>query len=238
MYVKSAEQRLTGQCSHVLGLIKSLQGFKLHEYKEIPNQLSCTSIPQQWNVPRGKKIAATPINHIVVAKPSLTRKRKPVLCQVDANIKLPKVTTEDIVQLQQAKGTPLQYIVSPDRPTVDSPFGKVQLGSILSYQARNLRKIESVNISPTSSCGDLNVINQAPVKLPLQYEHLKSEYYEENPRLLEQSTKSQALSELWVQARKYRIISSVFGDIVNRKSKPSEKMLQRLFSVNEVNAPY
>ncbi|KAL4234902.1 hypothetical protein ACF0H5_006543 [Mactra antiquata] len=114
------------------------------------------------------------------------------------DVRLPKVTTEDIVQLQQAKGTTLQYIVSPDRPTVDSPFGKVQLGSILSYQARNLRKIKSVNISPTSSCGDLNVINPAPVKLPLQYEHLKSEYYEENPRLLEQSTKSQALSGLWV----------------------------------------
>jgi len=106
-----------------------------------------------------------------------------------------------------------------------------------SFQARNLRKIESVNISPASSCGDLNVINPAPVKLPLQYEDLKSEYYEENPRLLEQSTKSQASSELWVQARKYRITSSVFGEIVNRKSIPSEKMLQRLFSTNEVNAP-
>ena len=50
--------------------------------------------------------------------------------------RLPKVTDEDIVQLQQAKGTPLQYIVSPDRPTVDSPFGQVQLGSILSYQVQ------------------------------------------------------------------------------------------------------
>jgi len=50
--------------------------------------------------------------------------------------RLPKVTDEDIVQLQQAKGTPLQYIVSPDRPTVDSPFEKVQLGSILSYQVQ------------------------------------------------------------------------------------------------------
>ena len=40
-----------------------------------------------------------------------------------------------------------------------------------------------------------------------------------------------------MQVRKYRITSSVFGDIVNRKSIPSEKMLQRLFSTNEVNAP-
>ena len=56
--------------------------------------------------------------------------------------RLPKVTAEDIVQLQQAKGTPLQYIVSPDRPTVDSPFGKVQLGSILSYQVQIFNMIK------------------------------------------------------------------------------------------------
>jgi len=62
---------LTGQCSHELGLRKSIQGFKLNDFKEIPDQLSFTSIRQQWNVPRGQKIAATPINHIVVAKPSL-----------------------------------------------------------------------------------------------------------------------------------------------------------------------
>ncbi|KAL4227744.1 hypothetical protein ACF0H5_013180 [Mactra antiquata] len=57
-------------------------------------------------------------------------------------MQLPKVTTEDIVQLQQAKDTPLQYIVSPDRPTVDSPFGKVQLGSILSYQVHIFNMIK------------------------------------------------------------------------------------------------
>ncbi|KAL4234887.1 hypothetical protein ACF0H5_006529 [Mactra antiquata] len=79
---------------------------------------------------------------------------KLTIMMVDANIKLPKVTTEDIVQLQQAKDTPLQYIVSPDRPIVDSPFGKVQLRSILSYQLKKplcsqiaLSDIEPVNNS-------------------------------------------------------------------------------------------
>ena len=53
-----------------------------------------------------------------------------------------EVTAQDIVQLQQAKGTPLQYMVSPDRLTVDSPFGKVQLGSILLYQVQTFNMIK------------------------------------------------------------------------------------------------
>ncbi|XP_062593963.1 ficolin-1-like [Saccostrea cucullata] len=66
-----------------VGLIKSLQGFKLHNFSNVPEQQSCTSIPQQWHVPRGSKIKPIPINHLVVARPTESRKRKPVTCQID-----------------------------------------------------------------------------------------------------------------------------------------------------------
>uniref|UniRef100_A0A8W8M6K4 SWIM-type domain-containing protein n=1 Tax=Magallana gigas TaxID=29159 RepID=A0A8W8M6K4_MAGGI len=74
---------LNGHCSHIVGLIKSLQGFKLHNFSNVPEQQSCTSIPQQWHVPRGSKIKPVPINHLVVARPTESRKRKPVTCQID-----------------------------------------------------------------------------------------------------------------------------------------------------------
>lgn len=77
--------RVSGHCSHVIGLIKSLQGLKLHNFTTVPDQLSCTSIPQQWHVPRGSKIKAIPLNHVVVARPTESRKRKPVVCQTDIN---------------------------------------------------------------------------------------------------------------------------------------------------------
>ena len=73
--------RSTGHCSHVIGLVKTLQGFKLHDIKNVPQHLSCTSMPQQWHVPRGEKITPVPINHVVIAKARETRKRKPILCQ-------------------------------------------------------------------------------------------------------------------------------------------------------------
>ena len=54
--------RLAGRCSHVIGLIKSLQGLKLHNFSHVPDQLSCTSLPQQWHIPRGDRIEPVPIN--------------------------------------------------------------------------------------------------------------------------------------------------------------------------------
>ena len=48
--------------------------------------------------------------------------------------RLPEVTTEDIQNLKKASGTPLEYVLSPKRPLVTTKLGKVQLGSVLSYQ--------------------------------------------------------------------------------------------------------
>ena len=79
--------RLDGHCSHIVGLLKTLQGLKLHNYTNAPDQHSCTSVPQQWHVPRGSKIRPVPLNHVVVAQPRENRKRKPVICHLDDNYK-------------------------------------------------------------------------------------------------------------------------------------------------------
>jgi hypothetical protein len=76
-----------GHCSHIVGLLKSLQGLKLHNFTHVPDQQSCTSIPQQWHIPRGNKIQPVPVNHVVVARPLEGRKRRPILCQVDTEEK-------------------------------------------------------------------------------------------------------------------------------------------------------
>jgi hypothetical protein len=59
--------------------LKTLQAYKVSGAKELPEPESCTSIPQQWHVPRGKKILPIPTIRAVAAKPRLGRKRKPVL---------------------------------------------------------------------------------------------------------------------------------------------------------------
>ena len=40
--------RSAGQCSHIVGLVTSIQRLKLHNISLIPDTLCCISIPQQW----------------------------------------------------------------------------------------------------------------------------------------------------------------------------------------------
>lgn len=40
----------------------------------------------------------------------------------------------DVEKLKSVSGTPLEYIIDNHHPTTECRFGKVQIGSILSYQ--------------------------------------------------------------------------------------------------------
>ena len=53
-------------------------------------------------------------------------------------MKLQVTTTsqEDVKVLKDLDGTPLQYILSKETPTVSTPLGEVQIGSFLSYQVK------------------------------------------------------------------------------------------------------
>jgi hypothetical protein len=55
-------------------------------YKQVPAMLSCTSLPQQWDKPRGERIEPEPVSTMIIAKPSNTdRKRKPVITSFTDN---------------------------------------------------------------------------------------------------------------------------------------------------------
>ena len=60
---------------------------------------------------------------------------------------MPKLTNAEINTLQQVAGTPLEYVLTPDPPMVQTALGHVQLGSVLSYQVKiilyiNFKKIK------------------------------------------------------------------------------------------------
>ena len=57
--------------------------------------------------------------------------------------RLPPVTDNDIKQLMRASGTPLEYLLSPERPTVNTKLGSVQIGSFLSYHVSIIQKIDT-----------------------------------------------------------------------------------------------
>lgn len=69
-----------GSCSHVVAVLMALEQLKMGGYKEVPALLTCTSLPQQWDKPRGEKITAEPVSQMVLARPTnVARKRKPVM---------------------------------------------------------------------------------------------------------------------------------------------------------------
>lgn len=88
----------------------------------------------------------------------------------------------------------------------------------------------------TKGCGDLSINKSAPIKLPEKYETLKMVYVIPNPEQLEISTKMQASSSTWYQARQDRLTASNFGQVLYRKSAPNEKFLQRLFTSKQIYA--
>ena len=57
-----------------------IEQWKILGYKAVPSQPSSTSLPQQWDKPRGPKSKAEPVSQMIISRPmNLTRKRKPVI---------------------------------------------------------------------------------------------------------------------------------------------------------------
>jgi hypothetical protein len=63
-----------------------IESWKLCGYTDIPAEPSSTSLPQQWDKPRGPKILPEPVSQIVIARPgNITRKRKPIMATYNDN---------------------------------------------------------------------------------------------------------------------------------------------------------
>jgi hypothetical protein len=63
-----------------------IEQWKIAGYKDVPAFASSTSLPQQWDKPRGPKIKPEPVSHMIFARPgNVCRKRKPVMANYTDN---------------------------------------------------------------------------------------------------------------------------------------------------------
>ncbi|XP_035985120.1 uncharacterized protein LOC118558687 [Fundulus heteroclitus] len=232
----SCKAGLGGHCSHIIGLLKTLQYFKLQSFSSIPDRLSCTSMPQAWGAQsaRGLRIEPVPINHLTLARNVTHRKRRPKECSVDLNKIVTKVEPEEIAALKLLHGTPLTYMLTPSAPTVSTPLGEVQIGSAVSYQTRNLKADATAVMQ---QCGNTCVTNNPPVDLPERYKALKDLNICEDPVELEARTREQSKCAEWFEARKKRLTASNFHRVMVRKAKVTHKFLESIFDANSVSAP-
>lgn len=71
--------RSGGTCSHMVGLVKTIQQLKLLGLKDAPAEQASTSLPQIWHIPRGNKINPVSVNEVVVTKAKEKRQKAPII---------------------------------------------------------------------------------------------------------------------------------------------------------------
>lgn len=185
------------------------------------------------------------------------RKREPVLCKLyDARAKaaktVPKETdVKDISQQLKSrnKSIPFAYLLDDTISTeTNTIFGNVPKGSILSYQLEDYKS--TIYVFSTTNVLDpiiAQVISDYP-RLPTRISSpsllLDSSIFTDNHNKIlemtqvenldksykiEEETIGQSNNQKWFEYRAMRLTASKFGDILNRKSKPSEAFLKSCF---------
>ncbi|WAR24860.1 hypothetical protein MAR_038529 [Mya arenaria] len=131
---------------------------KVQGYKEIPSMLTCTSLPQQWDKPRGEKNNTEPVSQMVMSRPTnVNRKRRPVMAQYVDNRKI-TAEKDDISALKKLKSSSISYLIeenTQNTPKIDTLFGRVPVGSVLSYHGPLLEPLNTPR-EQCSRCGEIN----------------------------------------------------------------------------------
>ena len=75
-----------GHCNHIFALLFQLNEYCCFDVKDIPNDASCTSLPQTWHIPRAASICLLPVIGTHCAKVQTDqngeRKRDSVRCKL------------------------------------------------------------------------------------------------------------------------------------------------------------
>lgn len=129
-----------GACQHIVGLFFLLAHCKKLEMKSLPDDLTCTMMPQRWSVPRGKTIEPKCVDNVSVKKPrawaNYNKFIKSSLYSPAQQYLL--LGPNEKSELESLQPKPLLSTVLPDNisslQAVQTRFGNLPKGCILSYQ--------------------------------------------------------------------------------------------------------
>ncbi|XP_056016049.1 uncharacterized protein LOC130053235 [Ostrea edulis] len=213
-----------------------IESWKMRGYRDIPTEPSSTSLPQQWDKPRGPKIKAELVYHIVIARPgNINRNRNPVMATY-TDIRKINLKESHILILKNHVSAPISYIVSATSQMVDPGQSQQPLRSALSYHAPLITLIEQPRPEGADVCGQTN-FPKPYMMLHLESTGLfdkKHNWQDLNVSIescveIEQSTKGQSSSARWFAERKGRITASNFDSIMNRKKEINDIFVRNIF---------
>ncbi|KAF7641138.1 hypothetical protein LDENG_00292300 [Lucifuga dentata] len=129
-------------CNHVAALLYQTAHYSQLRMTAVPPVHSCTETEQRWHKPRTMGVKPGPVNNMVVlsARPRERRLAEGIRSNLYKGVSSPlpdlsALRVDDIYHGLPTDITPLitTMDVSTNVPLVDSAFGKVQEGSVLSY---------------------------------------------------------------------------------------------------------
>ncbi|XP_031570411.1 uncharacterized protein LOC116304773 [Actinia tenebrosa] len=228
-----------GYCHHVVGLLYYIAHCKQLGLRSVPDSLTCTSMPQRWSIPRGKKIEQKEIQDILVKKPKIgANYSKFIKSTLYSPSEVYRMTKEDFDNFETK---PLIASILPSAENLASisfvqcKFGKVPKGSIISYQ----QKLSQDYVINDFSCTNFP-------KLPLdsaesRFENNFSSCLTQQQQAsldalrvsteasldIQEKTMTQSANNLWHVLRSKRITASKFG-IVAKRVRDFENLVKQL----------
>ncbi|XP_076124717.1 uncharacterized protein LOC143104504 [Alosa pseudoharengus] len=236
----------TALCCHVAALLYQTAHYSQLRLTSVPPVFSCTETEQKWHKPRTLGIKPGPVNDMVIisARPRERRLAEGIRSNLYKGVScpLPDISTLKVQEAYHglsADEAPMitAMALSSNVPLVESMFGPVQEGSVLSYQL----PIRTVPITRPHTDAP------SPPQLPLSYYRLGpstcsfvlSEHQHhhlgslatsfETAHQVEKSTQEQSSCVEWHQLRRCRITSTKFREVCHTRGESSaENLAKRL----------
>ncbi|XP_076841765.1 uncharacterized protein LOC143485935 isoform X1 [Brachyhypopomus gauderio] len=238
-------KRVSSSTFHPTSAILKTAHYSESGMSVVPPVLSCTQTEQKWHKPPTMGVKPGPVDAMVVLKPkpgATTASGVRSILFKGYSGELPHPATLNpgpVYAGMKADSLPLicTMNISPDKPLVDSIFGKVQVGSVLSYQ------------QPPPPSDSVVIHEDAPPfpSLPLECYHLSPPEYSFVPthqeqlhlsslsvtlsqsHLIEKATRSQSATPEWHSLRRERVTASHFREVSHvRGPGAAESLAERI----------
>ncbi|XP_063741859.1 uncharacterized protein LOC134865936 [Eleginops maclovinus] len=207
----------------------------------VPPVHSCTESEQQWHKPRTMGVKPGPINSMVFTKPVPNRMTQtgvrsgfyrgmvgplPDPCMFRITEAYAKFSVEDRPLVTTMN-------IGPDKPLVESAFGLVQKGSVLSYQQPALTSqhialhhdtpptmhlpLEGYDVLPSDCmfvCSEEELLHLSSIALTIEMAHK-----------IEEATREQSSCSEWHLLRRPRVTASRFQEVCHVRGQSSAESL-------------
>ena len=247
-----------GFCHHQLAVLYQLCHYQALQLQKIPEVVSKTSRPQEWHIPpRTHGFEPIPVPELVIQKPPQPSadtgelKKKNNFQAIKSNLYNP--VTVPLAELQikeklwptlssgQVPSTQWSQIWSQgeEAPMVNSSYGMVPKGSVLSYQCPATKEVRRVGPAEPPP---LTLPELPPYAINLacsqnQLDHVASlGVTEEEATEYEAHTRQQGQCPEWYKLRKCRLTASNFKRVTGRRSNHQQLALD-LFNKSVKKTP-